>query len=285
MLITKYVEINISGGNQSYYRNLGYTIPSRKDSKGRMAVPKGTKIRVKVEDLAKGSHAKVEVACDYCGFVKTVSYKDYLHHHDENLGDCCHKCADIKYKRTMLNKYGVENSSQLVWAVEKAKETNQRKYGCDWHMQRPEYQKQLEEIMQEKYGVKRPLQHEEFLQKQILSRREHFKISASKPQLELYNILNNLYPQKCYLEFPCDKCLLDIMIDFGDIKIDVEYDGKFWHQDEQIDIRRNNFLQKKWYKILRIIGNKKDILPSEEIIKDNIEKLCKTKITFIKIEM
>ena len=33
-----------------------------------------------------------------------ITYKDYLKTHDSKLGDCCHKCEGIKYKKTMQEK-------------------------------------------------------------------------------------------------------------------------------------------------------------------------------------
>ena len=185
----------------------------------------------------------------------------------------------------MKQKYGVENSFKLDWAVEKAKETNRIKYGYDWHMQRPEYQRHYEEVMQERYGVNRALQHEEFLEKHLLTRLSNRTTPTSKPQKQLVEKLSALYPGRCFLEYPCDRCLLDIMIDFGSVKIDVEYDGKYWHQDERRDNRRNAFVKSQGYKILRILGCNHDILPDSETLESAVSELLNTKRTFIKIEM
>lgn len=62
-------------------------------------------------------------------------------------------------------------------------------------------------------------------------------------------------------------------MDIEGIKIDVEYDGMFWHQDKQRDIRRNNFVQSQGYKVLRIKGAKKDPIPTFEQIDEQIDKL------------
>jgi len=66
-LITKEVEVELNSRNIKWYKNLGYEIHKRLDIQNRLRVKKGTTIIVKVEDLHKGSHAKVDVECDCCG--------------------------------------------------------------------------------------------------------------------------------------------------------------------------------------------------------------------------
>ena len=75
------------------------------------------------------------------------------------------------------------------------------------------------------------------------------------------------------------------MIIVNGIKIDVEYDGIFWHKDkEDYDRRRNYFVISNGYKILRIKAKHK--IPSEQELKYYINKLVNTnkKIIEIKIE-
>ena len=91
-LITKEVEITITGKYIKYFENLGYEIPRRKNSAGRMTVPPDTKIKVKVEHLRTTSRVKVLVKCDECGKEYELSYCDYL----KTLHDgkkYCEKCA------------------------------------------------------------------------------------------------------------------------------------------------------------------------------------------------
>ena len=65
-LITKEVEIQPVFETIKYFSNKGYSIPRRKDNKGRITIARGTKIIVKVEDLPKYSKVKVIVECDGC---------------------------------------------------------------------------------------------------------------------------------------------------------------------------------------------------------------------------
>lgn len=131
ILLTEYVEIVPSCKDYKLYESKGYTIPKYWDKEHyRFLTKRGTKITVHVSDLPKGSHAKVEVACDYCGKIKETAYRDYLKNHDEELGDCCVKCRPIKYEHTMLEKYGVKNSSLMPDTKAKIIATNRKNMGA-----------------------------------------------------------------------------------------------------------------------------------------------------------
>jgi hypothetical protein len=106
MLLTQEVEVDISGNNQKYYEKLGYDIPRKKNEKYKIVVPKGTTIKVKVEDLPKNSTKKVEVLCDYCKKVTIPkSYRKYISERQVIEKDCCKKCQSKKYKE-WLNTWG-----------------------------------------------------------------------------------------------------------------------------------------------------------------------------------
>ena len=60
-LITKEVEVCVCSNKQKYYESLGYNIPREKNNNGRMRVPRGSKIKVKVEHLSEKSGIRVNV--------------------------------------------------------------------------------------------------------------------------------------------------------------------------------------------------------------------------------
>lgn len=273
VLLTEYIEITLSTKNIKWYESKGYEIPRYWDKEHyRYLVKRGTTILVRATDLTSGSHVRVQVSCDYCGKIKEVSYKDYLKNHDEKLGDCCVKCRPIKHESTMIEKYGVKNSSLMPNTIEKTIATNRKKYGCDWQQQSPLVREKSKRTMLEKYGYAHALQVDEFLSKCIETKRKNGTNPTSKPQKELAYVLFEMYGN-CELERPCDKCSLDCVVEIDGTFIDVEYDGWYWHQDVQRDRRRDNFVQKQGYKILRIKSNKKDTLPSKEQIDEQIQKL------------
>lgn len=272
MLLTEEVTFVFSFKDIDYYESKGYKIPRRIGSKGRLLIPRGSKITVKTKDLTEGSHVKVQVKCDYCNTIKEVAYKDYLKNHDEKLGDCCVKCRKIKHEQTMLKRFGVRNAASIPNIQEKIKENNRKKYGCDWAMQTPEVQAKSRETMKEKYGAEHALQVPDFYAKLLKTRSQNGNNPTSKPQYAVYETLLKGYGN-CDLEVPCGNCSLDCVVVINGIKIDVEYDGVFWHQDKQRDIRRNNFVQSQGYKVLRIKGAKKDPIPTFEQIDEQINKL------------
>jgi len=66
----------------------------------------------------------------------------------------------------------------------------------------------------------------------------------------LNNMLNNKYEIK--LNYPLSNVSLDIALFIDDIKIDIEYDGWYWHKDQQKDRRRDEFLKSQGWKILEL---------------------------------
>lgn len=272
MLLTQEVELVLNSKNINRLEKLGYEIPRTKDKKGRIRVKNGTTIRVKVQDLSLGSHSKVLVKCDYCGEIKENTYKDYVKRHDEKLGDCCVKCRKIKWEATMIDKYGTTISLEIPGIKEKIIATNQVKYGCDWQMQSKEIQEKSILTMKAKYGVEHALQNPEFFEKRWNTMRKKGFSRISKPQQEVFNMLKEMYPN-CEQEVPCGRYSLDCVVYFDNYKIDVEYDGLFWHQDKYRDIKRDNFVKKNGYKVLRIKGCKHDTLPSKDQLAYHINKL------------
>lgn len=138
MLLTKEVEVNTSSFNIKRYEDLGYIIYKKYDKKGRLTTPRGTKIKVKVEDLPDSSHEKVKVECDYCGEIITKTYQSYKNGHKVIKKDACKKCNNL-YKIKEVNKilYGVKNVFELDDIKDKIKQTNLERYGFEHHYSNP----------------------------------------------------------------------------------------------------------------------------------------------------
>lgn len=67
MLLTKYIDIKITGYNIKYYKSKGY--PS---------ISKGDIITIPVGDLYENALNIVDVQCDYCGETFQKKYADYV---------------------------------------------------------------------------------------------------------------------------------------------------------------------------------------------------------------
>lgn len=103
MLYSKEVDIVLSSSNMKYYEDKGYYIPREKNKINRIVVPRGTKIRVKIEDVPVTSGVEVLVECDICHSIVSRKYIDYIRRmeKDEFKIDSCDNC---KYEKIKIEK-------------------------------------------------------------------------------------------------------------------------------------------------------------------------------------
>ena len=207
--------------NKKYYINLGYPFTKMKDE-----------FKVKVEDLSKGSHSRVEVLCDYCleeGRETVISkeYREYLKEKFIIHKDCCKKCYpkkviesnllvyDIEYpmlleefkerkKETILDRYGKEYYSQTEEYLERVIKTNQEKYNCDWALQNEDIRIKVKQTCLDKYGVENYSQTEEYKEKVKQTNLDRYGVEYSSQNKLIYNkiIKTNLenYGEECYFQ-------------------------------------------------------------------------------------
>lgn len=84
----------VLSNNIKYYEALGYAIPKVYDKKhSRYSVKKGTTIFVRISDLPKNSHAKVDVECNCCQKIYQMEYKTYNKFVHSNDIIYCQDCA------------------------------------------------------------------------------------------------------------------------------------------------------------------------------------------------
>lgn len=93
-ILEEYVEVGLNPSNMAHYEALGYEIPRRLDSWGKMKVARGTSILVKVHDLPRSSNARLTKTCDDCGgHTREQKYQDILRKRDNGI-DRCHSCGN-----------------------------------------------------------------------------------------------------------------------------------------------------------------------------------------------
>ncbi len=87
----------------------------------------------------------------------------------EKCGAYCNICKNIikteKTKKTCLEKYGVENSSQSKQAQDKYKKTCLEKYGVEHAFQSELVKNKIKSVCLEKYGVENPNQNKDIRNK------------------------------------------------------------------------------------------------------------------------
>jgi very-short-patch-repair endonuclease len=187
-----------------------------------------------------------------------------------------------KTTQSSLEKYGVNHHTQSEEVKNKMKQTNLQKYGVEYYSQTKESVLKHKATLQEKYGVDNISQIPEVKIKKAESFYKNNTIRTSSQQIEICELLKeNGYTVE--LNYPLSNVNLDVAIFIGDIKIDLEYDGSFWHQDDQKDRKRDEYLKSQGWKILRIKSRR--MIPSLSDIEYAIEKLITTDRTFTKITL
>jgi len=134
-----------------------------------------------------------------------------------------------------------------------------------------------------KYGVEYITQVPEFREKMNRTLLKNGSIKTSSQQIELHKIIQEKYPD-AILNYPCGRSVFDIAILIDDnTKINIEYDGWYWHQNQLKDIRRDFHFRKEGWKILRIKSANK--LPSIEEIFEAIDYLINTEHHYKEIKL
>lgn len=117
-LITKEVEITLNSRNIKWFEDKGYEI-KRKKNNWKYVVPRGTKIIAKVEDLSKGSNAKVDCECDGCKKPISMKWSRYLK---------CNRDGKI-YCSPCINKIFFSGENNGLWNPNKTqKEREDRRH-------------------------------------------------------------------------------------------------------------------------------------------------------------
>ena len=185
-----------------------------------------------------------------------------------------------KASATNLERYGFESSLLNNKVKEKAKQTTLKHFGVEHSLSSEKVRKKAKETNLIKYGYENPAKSPE-IQKKI--RETFFKngsIRTSKQQLEIYKIIKDKY-DSCELNFPVGIYNLDCALFINDIKIDIEYDGWYWHSINNMpekDKERNSYIKNQGFKILRIKGGRE--IPTSDILLSLIEELKNSTIEY-----
>lgn len=139
-------------------------------------------------------------------------------------------------------------------------------------------------MCEEKYGVDNPMKSIEIQNKACISLLQNGTIPVSKQEKTFVKILEECFgKENCY---PCHRVgryFADCLVVIKDIKIDIEYDGFYWHKDRQdYDENRNNIFNKLGYKVLRVISKGK--MPTAEQLIEAVNDLINNK-SIVKINL
>ena len=191
---------------------------------------------------------------------------------------------EIKNKKmnTFIHKYGVKNFSQTSEYREKFEKTCLEKYGVKSPFQSEVVREKIKTTNLSRYGVENASKNPEVVQKIIKSQQEHFNCKTSNMQIDLFNMIVDL-GYDAYLNYIESNLILDIVVFLEDKKIDIEYDGWYWHRNKQKDIARNSVLLNLGWNIIRVQSG--NYLPTKDELQNCINNVIKENkhIQFIKL--
>lgn len=313
MLLSKTVKIKWSS-NKKYYIDLGYVFTKYGEYFEVKVedLPKGSHVKVMVQcDKCRNIIQKEyreyikshdDVFGDRCSHCAGDKIKHAL---EENYGGCGLASPIIKAKaeKTNLDKLGVKTPFESPIVYEKLRKTQEEKHG-GIGMASESTRRKIEATNEKIRGVKNPSQSEEIKKKKAETMKAHFgvehifqdpirfeeilkksretiwgnnNIPTSAPEAKIVQMLCEIYGEdKCFPSYFYEKFVLDCLLVIDSVKIDIEYDGWYWHKNRQEeDKRRNYFLLNRGFKILRIKSLKQ--LPTKEQLIKAVDNLLNGK--------
>lgn len=279
--------------NKKHYEDLGYVFTKS-----------GDVFSVKVVDLPTSSNIKIPVICDFCHKIYYPSYKNYNKCHKNSELDCCKKCSSKKAKETMIlrygvshyqqtdecknrkkekfiDKYGVDNPSKVKEIQDKKIATNINRFGTEWYVASDEFKSHCIK----EYNVDNPMKCEEIKNKAIKSLVGNGKIPVSSEEIKFGEILRRKYGDENCTSCYCDgRFVFDFLLCIENVKIDVEYDGAYWHSSrKEYDRRRDEVIKSHGYKIFRVVSNGK--MPDDDKIDEAVNFLLLDGNNFTRIKV
>lgn len=290
------------------------------EAKGYQYTKIGDEFEVRAEDLQPKSAVKVAAICDYCGDEFPMAM--YSYRANSACGKiACKKCkgkkaaetnlerygvANVmqvdaihdKMKASMVEAYGVEHPSQSAelhrkamagydseQAVERRKQTCLEKYGVDNAAKTAEVVDKAKATCVERYGGESSQCDDTIRRKSWESMMANGTTPTSKAERDMVVTIKKIYgDDACQPQFVLNRISMDCLLTVGDIKIDVEYDGQFWHQDNaKRDKRRDFYCINRGYKVLRFFS--KHHVPTEEQIKQGVDYLVNSEHKHLRIDI
>ena len=135
--------------------------------------------------------------CPICG--KSLKFKSYTKGYQDYCSRACRfseeawKKSEEKQKKTNLERYGVEYTSQAVVKKEKTIQTNLKRYGVTNPNKIKETRDKIKKTVQEKYGTDVYWKSEDFYKKsKITKQKEIIKKWKEKYNLDIVFLNNNI---------------------------------------------------------------------------------------------
>jgi len=167
--------------------------------------------------------------------------------------------------KSLIKKYGVDNISQIDDVKQKKKETCIKHWGATSFTGSEAYK----EMCMERYGCECALLQPYVREKITKSFYANGSCPTSQAQLWIYNYLKDI-GLNVELNYPVSRANLDVALFCCQKQIDIEFDGRHWHQDKTKDSRRDFFMLDNQWNVIRFIGDRNP--PNETQLLDAINK-------------
>jgi len=302
--------------NKEHFENKGYEWEQNKI------------VEINVVDMFYGSHTLVKCICDFCG---AETYKEfrwfYIDRGEGNniskMTTCCDNlnCIHQKMEQTSIIRYGTKHPTQSKIVQDKIEQTNIEKYGVKCVFQSPIIQETMKNTWMENYGVDNPwkaesvkdkiketlienygveyiTQNKEIMERVVISGRKTLYNNGTAPSSSQQEYIHELLGGEkiCKLNYPVDRCSLDIA--FPNEMFYIEYDGggHGWgtitngkeKEFKDSERKRKGYLEHRDWKLIRIIS-KKDKLFEDTfllyLIKECKDYLLNSNHTWIEIDI
>lgn len=109
-------------------------------------------------------------------------------------GQGCPVCGKEKYKKAMLEKYGVDNPMKLKSIFDKARATSKARYGHEWAQSNPDVRAKVVATNRERYGGDSPSNSVEIQEKIRATTRAHYGVDyiSQSPEFQAKRKQTNL---------------------------------------------------------------------------------------------
>jgi len=248
MIVDDKILMKWNSYNKKYYTNLNYKFTKMGDF-----------FEINICDLNKNSHYEVNIKCDICNKKIKRKYKNYNECIKNKGFYCCSSCRFHKTKLTNMERYNVENISELNYIKDILKEKTKKDY--------PNRKLKSEKTNLIKYGCKNPFQNKEIIEK-IKIKTKQTKIKKGLISPDNLKSDYDLYKQKIINETRKHK-----------IKLFEKWDGLDYYDNEYI---QDNFKYNHMNSLYPNIDHKMSIkygfdnnIPTDDI--SHYDNLCITK--------
>jgi hypothetical protein len=188
MKTEKLVEIKIMKSNIAYYKSKGYD---------NLNINKYNLIKSK--DVLSGSGVRIYVMCENCNSERYIACVNYHNQIKKSGYYVCQKCTNVKVRETNIKRYGNPCPLQNKEVEIKSKKKLLVKYGVDniskspdiksdrsKIMKSPIYQENLKNGVIKKYGVDNPSKSEHIKNKKIKTTLSNYGVENPSQSYEIF---------------------------------------------------------------------------------------------------